>query len=122
MAGDSFKDHTITIKASTSESLIRNEVKASFNLRVKNPCIDLDNIWIESAPLPVDVEYPVSREDFFIIHRRFISSVGEVCGPLGYKAWFEGFEISETSSPVAYEQFKFGIWSDDVSFLGEKQI
>ena len=89
---------------------------------MKNPCVDLDNIWIESAPLPVGLEYPVSREDFFIIHRRFISSVGEVCGPLGYKAWFEGSEISENSSPVAYEQFKFEIWSDDVSFLGEKQI
>lgn len=104
-----FTDFTITVSG-TAGLVTPVTVETTFNLKVLNPCFDSAFVQIDSAPLPIGVEYILF--DFAIgapytfTHSGFTISTfpfqHSFCGGLTYEATFEGALIDGTTVPLAY--------------------
>lgn len=109
-SGNTFRDYTLQLTGVTGTNN-PVAVSTSFNLRVKNPCIDPDFVSIQTVPLPSGLEYALfsfdatSRMEFshssFIVVTSPIAS-HTLCGPLSYEATFESTPIDSSTSPMAY--------------------
>lgn len=51
-----FKDYTVTVTG-TSGDITPLGVDATFELRVRNPCLDPAFVWIDTTPLPAGEQY-----------------------------------------------------------------
>ena len=105
----------------------------TFNLVIKNPCIDPDYVKILPVALPTGTEYilhdfePTAKFEF--THSPFTVDtkplVGHsLCGPLSYEATFRGSPIDASSEPMSYTGTSntFAIYSEDDNLIGLQPI
>ena len=131
-SGASFRDYTLQVTGITGTNN-PVAVSTSFNLRVKNPCIDPDFVYIQTVPLPTGLSYTLYSFDasnrYEFSHSSFIVTTSPIvshtlCGPLKYQATFESAPIDSSSVPMAYDSDSqtFAIYSEDLDLLGIRQI
>lgn len=132
LAGANFTDYTITVTADAGIVTFKQDV-AQFNLRISNPCIDLDFVQINKEALPMGLTYalwdyePVP-DGFKFTHDPFTVSTQpfdhELCGEVRYKVYFEGRLLSKTSAPLSYDTLtrQFEIYSEDWNLIGFHSI
>ena len=100
LAGSSSTNYTISVTGKVGNSIIR-QATSSFNLRIKNPCIDPNYVTISPEPLPTGLTY-----DLYAFNRvkgyKFTHMMNEVatvpfthdlCGSIEYIAFFLNQEL-----------------------------
>ena len=96
LSGDDYIDYTVTVKAT---SYSRN-LQTSFNLRIKNPCIDPDFVEIV-APATLDtLEYAIDEDALlFPPHEEFVIKTTPddshgLCGTeVSYTGFYDGSPV-----------------------------
>ena len=101
LSGDNFIDYTITITATAGIDTPVSD-SASFNIQVKNPCIDESYVQI-NAPTLADQTYSLySPSETFKLTASTTSTAHSLCGSISYSASFDEVAIDETSSPLTF--------------------
>ena len=128
VAGPTQTVYTVTVKAVLGTATIL-EATSSFQLTVKNPCIDPAFVSIDQAALPAGLEYDLYGFDdslgFTFVHDPFSVSTSPLightlCGDVLYNVWFEGDLITDSTRPLRYDTLTqtFDIFSEDISLIG----
>ena len=123
LSGDDYIDYTVTVKASGYS----RHLQTSFNLRIKNPCIDPDFVEIV-APATLDpLEYAIDEDALlFPPHEEFVivtkpdSSHG-LCGTeVSYTGCYDGEPVPD-ADPLFYndEDRQFTAESTNDDLVGE---
>ena len=128
VAGSTQTTYTVTVKAvlGTAATL---EATSSFQLTVKNPCIDPTFVTIDKGTLPAGLEYDLYAFDdslgFTLMHDPFMVSTSPLvdhtlCGDVHYKVWFNGNLVTDSTRPLRYNTLTrtFDIYSEDISMIG----
>ena len=108
-------------------------MSATFNLRIKNPCIDSAYVSIKASPFPVGpLEYTLYFGSLaspiqILSHSPYTITttpiVHTLCGDISYSATFRGaIADSTTLPPVAYNNNSFQIYSEDFTLIGMQTI
>ena len=91
LAGDGFIDYTVTVTGMTSVS----EETVSFNLRIKNPCIDPENAEFNESPLSSKV---YTLGDFapggLVWEHDVFFEYPSICGSITYNVSFIGLSLN----------------------------
>ena len=131
LSGSTYKDYTVTMTG-TAGNVTPVQGQASFNLRIKNPCIDSSFLTVKTTALPTGLFYilyaykPSAKYEF--IHDAFVIDAGPaalaICGDLTYTVLFNSAPIGETSLPLSYHQVsrRFSIYSEDFALVGPRTI
>ena len=108
-------------------------MSATFNLRIKNPCIDSAYVSIKASPFPVGpLEYTLYFGSLaspiqILSHSPYTVTTTPIahtlCGAISYSATFRGaIADSTTLPPVAYNNNSFQIYSEDFTLIGMQTI
>ena len=104
-AGLSQIDYTVEVIATVGKLSLK-QAQSSFNLRLKNPCVDDSLVSIQAGTL-ADTSYILFEDKHSFGHDEFqiqtLPFQHDMCGTLSYKATFQGNEILTTSSYMTYD-------------------
>ena len=119
--------YTITVTGTIGDGATMSE-QASFDLLVKNPCIDKSFVDIQTAPLPTGMTYTLhsfsTASKYSFTHDPFVITTSPIvhtlCGDLVYDVTFAGISIDDASDPMSYTQATnaFAIYSEDDLLIG----
>lgn len=121
LSGKSEEDYTVTLTGAVHEL----QAKASFKLKLRNPCIDPSIVEIRTKALePQDYvlysETEWTHAPFILETKPFQHSL---CGAFTYTATFMSEEnvLSADSKPMSYESDTrtFKIYSEDLELMSE---
>ena len=122
------KDYVITVTGTTG-TLTPSSVSSTYNLKVKNPCVDPKFVQIVSASLPSGVSYNLFFGDpldgYKFTHDPFTLSVSHsLCGDIGYTSTFMSQPIDLTTTPMKYDSStrEFELYSEDTSLIGMQTL
>ena len=127
IAGYGFIDYTVTVTALLVDDNgnFLNEAISSFNLRVKNPCVDPDYVGIHASPLPSKVYTLGSLAPAGLMweHAEFFES-HSICGPITYQAVFLDQNLSISTLPLKYDSQlkKFTLFTEDIDLIGIHEL
>ena len=122
-----YTDYTIKVFG-TSGNVLSISAEESFNLRLKNPCIDSAFFSLSSVALPVGETYTLFTTRHSFTHAEFQSvtnmTTSGLCGPVSYEAHFESVKIDSDSSPMDYGMAGriFGIFSESLDLVGTRSF
>jgi len=100
-----FRDYTVTFIA-TSGTTQTISSTTSFNLKVKNPCVDPLYVNIVKPAEPQNASYTIYTTSIPVFYTKFIietvpTRISPLCGSLLYRIFYEDNEIFDDSSPVS---------------------
>ena len=131
-AGLDFQDYTIAVRG-TSGNVIPVFGMTTFNLRLKNPCIDPAFIEVEIKDiLPLGERYflwTFSPSGYEFQHDSLYLAFHQtaphfLCGPIDYSTTFMGDSLTTSTTPMRYNQDMqtFQIFSSDEAIVGFQTI
>ena len=126
ISGPDFKDYTVSV-IGTSGIVTPIGQTSSFNLRLRNPCIDPTYVTIISSPNLTYQTYVLFdlepngllwTESPFTIDPDPLAAT--LCGNLSLTATFNGGVITSTSTPLSFDETtnQFALYSEDFTLLG----
>ena len=108
MSGPDFTDFTVEMTG-TSGYLYPVTDVTSFNLRLKNPCIDPIFVSIQTAPVPAQqyILYDLAPTGLQWVHDPFtlvtVPFQHDYCGDFTYEATFMNNPIDGTTAPMEHD-------------------
>ena len=125
LAGTDFSDYTLTVTG-TSGNVTPVSVSDTFNLRIKNPCVDSTYVQIAEATLTSQTYqlFDLASTGLQWTHDAFTLNpapkAAALCGEFTYKATFDNQVLDETSLPMSYDDASrsFTFYSEDFSLIG----
>ena len=126
LSGQTQTDYTVTL-IGTSGNIVQASQQTSFNIRVKNPCIDGSYLSLSSVALPAAESYVLYSPEHKFTHSNFdiVSNfTASLCGPIKYTAYFDSSIINKLTEPMSYDVLtqQFAIYSEDLNLLDSRQF
>lgn len=126
LSGPDFTDFTVEVSG-TSGYLYPVTETTSFNLKLKNPCIDPNFVTIVTQPaLPQSyILYDLNPTGHQWVHDQFTLQTVPIdhdfCGDFTYEATFMGDYVDAASLPMVYDADlrRFTIYSEDMDLIGK---
>ena len=118
MSGQTYRDYTVKVIGSVGTQ----SHEEHFNLRLKNPCIDSDFVYLQ-APAE-EKTYVIHAEELEWRHEEFIVVTQPIehnlCGDLTYEVTFRGFLLTPSSQPLRYQDQlrSLAFFSNDYNDIG----
>ena len=120
LSGVDFEQYRVEVTG-TAGTLTPSTIQASFDVEIKNPCIDTDYVTIETVDM-VDKAYDLYDPQIIWSQGNFVVKTVPIghtlCGGLTYKANFMDAVIDDTSTPMTYDSGNYLFYSEDFDLIG----